>query len=50
MLKAVAILLLLASTGFGQDSARDQLQIWNLEKAYWESVSGRFEFRPAQSL
>lgn len=37
-MKAIAILLLLASTGFGQDSAKDQLQIWNLEKAYWEYV------------
>jgi len=37
-LKAIAILLLLASAGFGQDSAKDQLQIWNFEKAYWEYV------------
>ncbi|PYI99297.1 MAG: hypothetical protein DMF00_11245 [Verrucomicrobia bacterium] len=37
-LKAIAILLLLASTGFGQGSAKDQLQIWNFEKAYWEYV------------
>ena len=39
-MKAIAILLLLASTGFGQGSARDQLQIWNSEKAYWEYVKG----------
>src|SRR5437667_12590839 len=37
-LKAIAILLLLTSTGFGQGSAKDQLQIWNFEKAYWEYV------------
>jgi ketosteroid isomerase-like protein len=37
-LKAIAILLLLASTGFGQGSAKEQLQIWSLEKAYWEYV------------
>jgi hypothetical protein len=37
-LKAIAILLLLASTGFGQDSAKDETQVWQLEKAYWEYV------------
>src|SRR5437762_8295194 len=37
-LKAIAILLMLASTGFGQGPAKDQLQIWNFEKAYWEYV------------
>jgi hypothetical protein len=38
MLQGIAILLLLASTGFGQDSAKNELQVWNLEKAYWEYV------------
>ncbi len=37
-MKAIAILLLLASTGFEEGSAKNQLQIWNLEKAYWEYV------------
>jgi ketosteroid isomerase-like protein len=38
MLKALPLLLLLAATVFAQDSARDEAQIWNLEKAYWEYV------------
>ena len=39
MLKATAIiLLLLASAAFAQDSAKDEAQIWQLEKAYWECV------------
>jgi ketosteroid isomerase-like protein len=38
MLKTISIPLLLAATAFAQDSARDEAQIWNLEKAYWEYV------------
>jgi ketosteroid isomerase-like protein len=38
MLKAIPILLLLASTAFAQDSVKDQAEVWNLEKAYWEYV------------
>jgi hypothetical protein len=37
MLKAIAILLLLASTGLGQGSAKHELQVWQLEKAYWDT-------------
>jgi ketosteroid isomerase-like protein len=28
----------MATTVFAQDSARDEPQVWNLEKAYWEYV------------
>jgi hypothetical protein len=38
MLKTIPILLLLASTAFAQDSTKDAVQVWNLEKAYWEYV------------
>jgi len=38
MLKALSIVLLLASIASAQDSARDEAQIWNLEKTYWEYV------------
>jgi hypothetical protein len=38
MLKTIPILLLLASTAFPQDSAKDEAQVWSLEKAYWEYV------------
>jgi ketosteroid isomerase-like protein len=38
MLKAIAFLLLLALTAFAQGSAKDEAQVWNLEKAYWEYV------------
>jgi hypothetical protein len=38
MLKTIPILLLLASTAFAQNSAKDEAQVWQLEKAYWEYV------------
>src|SRR5437588_7564285 len=38
MLKPIPFLLVLATAAFAQDSARDETQIWNLEKAYWEYV------------
>src|SRR5262249_40804419 len=38
MLRAIPFLLALASTAFAQDSAKDEAQVWNLEKAYWEYV------------
>jgi ketosteroid isomerase-like protein len=38
MLKAIPILLVLASTAFAQDSVKDESQIWSLERAYWEYV------------
>jgi ketosteroid isomerase-like protein len=38
MLKAIPILLVLASTAFAQDSVKDEAQIWSLERTYWEYV------------
>ena len=38
MLKAVPFLVVLTATAFAQDSAKDEAQIWNLEKTYWEYV------------
>ena len=36
MLKPIPFLLVLATAGFAQDSAKQEAQVWNLEKAYWE--------------
>jgi len=38
MSKAIPFLLVLATAAFAQDSANEEAQIWNLEKAYWEYV------------
>jgi ketosteroid isomerase-like protein len=38
MLKATTILLLFASAAFTHASPKDEQDIWNLEKAYWEYV------------
>ena len=38
MLKATSILLALTAAAFAQDSVKDEAQVWNLEKAYWEYV------------
>jgi len=39
MLKTISFLLALtASASFAADLAKDQAEIWNLEKAYWEYV------------
>ncbi len=39
MFRTIAVFLLaLTAAGFGQDSAKDEQNIWNLEKAYWEYV------------
>ena len=38
MLKSIPFLVLSAVTTFAQDSAKDEAQVWNLEKAYWEYV------------
>ena len=38
MLKAILFLVLLATTAFAQDLGKDEAQVWNLEKAYWEYV------------
>jgi ketosteroid isomerase-like protein len=38
MLKTILFLLALTAAAFAEDSAKDEAQIWNLEKAYWEYV------------
>jgi hypothetical protein len=38
MLKTIPLLLALATAGFATDLIKDEAQIWNLEKAYWEYV------------
>jgi ketosteroid isomerase-like protein len=39
MFKTAALLLLtLTATGLAQDLAKDEQNIWNLEKAYWDYV------------
>jgi len=38
MIRAISFLLALASTAFAQDSLKDEAQVWQLEKAYWEYV------------
>jgi ketosteroid isomerase-like protein len=38
MLKTISILLALTAAAFAQDSAKDEAQVWNLEKAYLEYV------------
>ena len=38
MLKTIQFLLVLTTAVFAQDSAKDEAQIWNLEKAYWDYV------------
>src|SRR6266513_3501730 len=40
MLKPIPFLLVLATTAFAQDSAKEEAEVWNLEKAYWEYVKG----------
>ena len=40
MLKPIPFLLVLATAAFAQDSAKEEAQVWNLEKAYWEYVKG----------
>jgi ketosteroid isomerase-like protein len=38
MLRTITLLLALAATAIGQNSATNESQIWRLEKAYWEYV------------
>jgi len=37
MLRSITIILFLAltATAFGQNSAKDETPVWDLEKAYW---------------
>jgi ketosteroid isomerase-like protein len=38
MLRTITLFLALTATTFGQNSAKDEAQVWQLEKAYWEYV------------
>jgi len=38
MLQTITLSLALTATAFGQNSAKDETQVWGLEKAYWEYV------------
>ena len=38
MLRIITLFLALTATAFGQNSAKDEAQVWELEKAYWEYV------------
>ena len=38
MLRIISLFLALAATPFPQNSAKDQTQVWQLEKSYWEYV------------
>ena len=40
MLRTFTLFLALTATAFGQNSATDEAQVWQLEKAYWEYVKG----------
>jgi hypothetical protein len=41
MLKTLSILFLLAAIAFAQDSAKDEAQVWNLEKTPTPSSSSQ---------
>jgi ketosteroid isomerase-like protein len=38
MLKAISFLLVLVTAAFAQGSTKEEAQVWNLEKAYWDYV------------
>ena len=38
MLRIITLFLALTATALGQNSAKDEAQVWELEKAYWEYV------------
>jgi len=38
MFRTISLFLALATTVFAQNSAKDQAEVWQLEKAYWEDV------------
>jgi len=43
MLKPISFLLVLATAVFAQGSAKEEAQVWNLEKAYWKYAGQVFE-------
>jgi hypothetical protein len=38
MLRTITLFLALTATAFGQTSAKDEVKVWQLEKAYWDYV------------
>src|SRR6266576_5987545 len=38
MFRTISLVIVLATAAFGQEAAKDEAQVWNLEKAYWEYV------------
>jgi len=38
MFRTISLVVVVATVAFGQDSSKDEAQVWNLEKAYWEYV------------
>ena len=38
MLRIITLYLALTATALGQNSAKDETRVWELEKAYWEYV------------
>ena len=38
MLRTITLFLALTVTAFAQNSAKDEAQVWGLEKAYWDYV------------
>jgi ketosteroid isomerase-like protein len=38
MLRTISLFVALAATAFAQNSGKDETQVWQLEKAYWEYV------------
>lgn len=40
MLRTITLFVALSATAFAQNSAQDETQVWQLEKAYWEYVKG----------
>jgi hypothetical protein len=50
MLKAIPLLVVLATAAFAQGPTNDEAKICTLEKAYWEYEARVFESQPTQSL
>jgi len=40
MFRIITLFLAFTATAFGQNPAKEETQVWELEKAYWEFVKG----------
>ena len=38
MLRTITLFLALTATALGQNSGKDETQVWELEKAYWDTL------------